>query len=79
MQAHLNVVALPVFPAAHLATHKGTAVVEIHLVAGIAEIHRRGKPRQSCPHDRNPHRHPISSPDSMDAASTAAGLAVSIE
>ena len=41
MQPHLNVVAALIHPAAHLAAQKGPGLVEIHLVAGIHQIHRR--------------------------------------
>ena len=41
MQPHLNVVAALINPAAHLAAQKRPGLVEIHLVAGIHQIHRR--------------------------------------
>ena len=55
MQPHLNVVALGVFPTAHLAAHEGARLIEIHLVAGINQINRRRQPSQTRTHDGDPH------------------------
>ena len=56
MQPHFDVIAAVVHPAAHLAAHEGTGFVEIHLVAGIHQIHSRGQSSQTRTHDRDPHR-----------------------
>ena len=47
MQPHLDVVAALIHPAAHLAAHERPGFVEIHLMAGIHEIHGRGQTRQT--------------------------------
>lgn len=55
MQPHLDVVAVPIHPAANLAAHEGACLVEIHLVAGLHQIHRRRQTGQSRTHDGDAH------------------------
>ncbi len=63
MQPHLNVVAPFIHPAAHLAAHEGTGLIEINAVTGIHQIHRCRETGQSCPDDGNPHlQHPVTAP-----------------
>ena len=47
MQPHLDVIAALIDPAAHLAAHKWPGFVEIHLMAGIHQIHGRGQTSQT--------------------------------
>ena len=43
MQPHLNVVAAVIHPAAYLAAHERTSLIEIDLMTGIDQIHSSGE------------------------------------
>ncbi len=47
MQPHFDVVAALVHPAAHLAAHERSGLVEVHLMAGLHKIHRSGQARET--------------------------------
>ena len=55
MQAHLNMVAFRVFPAAHLAAHERPGLIKIDLVASIDQLHGGGQTRQTGAHDGDSH------------------------
>ena len=55
VQPHLDVVAIRIFPAAHLASHEGAGFVEVDLVASIHKIHCSGQAGQAGTDNRNPH------------------------
>ena len=55
VQPHLDVVAAPIHPTPHLAAQEGPGLVEVHLVAGIHQIHRGRQPGQSRTHDGDLH------------------------
>ena len=56
MQPHLDVVAALIHPAAHLAAHKRTGFVEIHLMACIHEVDSSGEAGEAGTNDRDPHK-----------------------
>ena len=55
MQSHLDVIAIRVLPAAHLAAHERPGLIEIDLVTGIHQIHRRRKAGQPRSNDGDLH------------------------
>ena len=57
MQPHLDVVALAIHPAAHLAAHERAGLVEVHAVARVHQIHSSRQTRQTGTHDGDAHLH----------------------
>ena len=55
MQAHLDMVAFGVFPAAHLAAHERPGLIKIHLMAGVHQIHGGGQSSQTGADDGDSH------------------------
>ena len=55
MQPHFDVVAAVIHPAAHLAAHERTGLVEVHLMASIHQVHRSGEARETGTDNRDPH------------------------
>ena len=53
VQAHLDVVAVLVQPAAHLATHKGSQLEYFHVVARVSKVHGRDHAGQTRANDTN--------------------------
>mmetsp|Transcript_29818 Transcript_29818/g.77179 ORF Transcript_29818/g.77179 Transcript_29818/m.77179 type:complete len:286 (+) Transcript_29818:1225-2082(+) len=53
VQPHLDVVAVLVLPAAHLATDKWAQLKHLHLVAGVGEVHRRDHASKTSTDDAN--------------------------
>lgn len=51
VQAHLDVVALLVFPAGDLAADEGAEFEHLHVVAGVGEVHGRDHPGEAGAHD----------------------------
>jgi hypothetical protein len=59
------VVAVWVFPTAHLAAHKRTCFIEVHLMARINKINCSGKASETGTDNRDPHLETFNSVDSM--------------
>ena len=65
VKAHFDVVAIGVFPTAHLAAHEWACLVEVHLMARIDKIYRCGKASETGTDNRDPHLETFNSVDSM--------------
>jgi hypothetical protein len=65
VEPHFDVVAIGVFPAAHLAAHEWACLVEVHLMARIDKIYRSGKASETGTDNRDPHLETFNSVDSM--------------